>query len=605
MDNKSRSSRRSRRSAKSGRSRSRRYTKEKEMYGESFLDQLIDNICAPLINGANRDDDSYFYDSFDSFDDETFGTYETRSVEENIRELRSRNAARKKGGSGSSRGGGNDRDDDTYDEPTDGTRLDAKLSGRKGRKEERRGGGTAAGKERMVPYEDDATLESVDTTDQEKKAGGRVPPQGSIPLGLAPISEGHRGGDAAQGGGAADAEDLKPDPNLPISEFEYDHDKFDQGEVSVMESLGGPSLLIENQMARQAAAAQAAADAAAGGSGPPRVVSLDLIREYGAGYPGGEDAIRSNPDLFYRHVVQNLLEANEPEKVRLLDKLLAKYVNREEHLVTKLSVRYETAAEVIKAKKQLAQGPGQPGDQFETFGKAFPTSPGDGKTANAPGKEDVSDVSEREDEASYTSGEFSGESIDGTSPAVIAQVSELLNFVYGKTSVPGQIDRVSTIMRAYEGREAVLLELLETKALIKANSEGDGNMVDLPASLRNSPALAVNHAGGNADGRADELNTSEISDLDMKSPTARGDNTDDLIASMGADAPSVGDAAEMDARPDMRQAEETTDDKKKKKGKFFKKVFGNKKEKDKKARPQSSPKRNRPFGRPVSTEASI
>ena len=52
--------------------------------------------------------------------------------------------------------------------------------------------------------------------------------------------------------------------------------------------------------------------------------------------------------------------------------------------------------------------------------------------------------------SSYTESDFSGDSIDGTSPAVIAQVSELLNYVYGKTSVPGRIDRVSTIMRLYD-----------------------------------------------------------------------------------------------------------------------------------------------------------
>jgi hypothetical protein len=50
-------------------------------------------------------------------------------------------------------------------------------------------------------------------------------------------------------------------------------------------------------------------------------------------------------------------------------------------------------------------------------------------------------------------------------------------------------------MRAYEGREAVLLELLETKALIKANGEKD-NAADLPSFLRNSPALQ--HAVGDA-----------------------------------------------------------------------------------------------------------
>ena len=42
-------------------------------------------------------------------------------------------------------------------------------------------------------------------------------------------------------------------------------------------------------------------------------------------------------------------------------------------------------------------------------------------------------------------------------------------------------------MRAYEGREAVLLELLETKALLKANeNESDDN---LPEYLRRNPAL--------------------------------------------------------------------------------------------------------------------
>ena len=123
--------------------------------------------------------------------------------------------------------------------------------------------------------------------------------------------------------------------------------------------------------------------------------------------------------------------------------------------------------------------------------------------------------------SSYTQDDDGDEgSIDGTSPAVIAQVSELLNYVYGKTSVPGQIDRVSTIMRAYEGREAVLLELLETKALIKANAESEAagvaggtgsdgggagggvpSLEELPERLRNSPALQNRIvAGAGADG---------------------------------------------------------------------------------------------------------
>ena len=105
------------------------------------------------------------------------------------------------------------------------------------------------------------------------------------------------------------------------------------------------------------------------------------------------------------------------------------------------------------------------------------------KETKEPDEEDRQSAAE--EGGSDTASDYSGDSIDGTSPAVIAQVSELLNYVYGKTSVPGQIDRVSTIMRAYEGREAVLLELLETKALIKANREKE-NAGNLPSFLRNS-----------------------------------------------------------------------------------------------------------------------
>jgi hypothetical protein len=57
-------------------------------------------------------------------------------------------------------------------------------------------------------------------------------------------------------------------------------------------------------------------------------------------------------------------------------------------------------------------------------------------------------------------------------------------------------------MRAYEGREAVLLELLETKALIKANREKE-NAGNLPSFLRNSANAQRNIenelAGGNGD----------------------------------------------------------------------------------------------------------
>jgi hypothetical protein len=234
---------------------------------------------------------------------------------------------------------------------------------------------------------------------------------------------------------------------------------------------------------------------------------------------------------FYSHVVKNLLEEHEPEKVRLLDKLLAKYKGREDHLVQKLSVRYTKAEENGTPTIPEEQEEGIKERSSFNFSNAVNRTKDSASAAAAiktakermdaevtpfepvnwaaeEQKDQIDQVDEEGEEVSMGSesvsgSEYSGDSIDGTSPAVIAQVSELLNYVYGKTSVPGQIDRVSTIMRAYEGREAVLLELLETKALIKANSEKD-NAADLPSFLRNSPALQ--HAVGDAhEGPADEV----------------------------------------------------------------------------------------------------
>lgn len=45
---------------------------------------------------------------------------------------------------------------------------------------------------------------------------------------------------------------------------------------------------------------------------------------------------------------------------------------------------------------------------------------------------------------SYIDSEY--DSVDSSSPVVISQVSELLNYVYDNISVTGQIERVSTIM---------------------------------------------------------------------------------------------------------------------------------------------------------------
>ncbi len=58
-----------------------------------------------------------------------------------------------------------------------------------------------------------------------------------------------------------------------------------------------------------------------------------------------QQTIQNDPLRFYTFVVKSLLQEHEPEKVRLLDKLLAKYRGREDHLVQKLSVRYNKEEE--------------------------------------------------------------------------------------------------------------------------------------------------------------------------------------------------------------------------------------------------------------------
>eukprot|EP00562_Extubocellulus_spinifer_P030885 CAMPEP_0178711746 /NCGR_PEP_ID=MMETSP0699-20121125/18508_1 /TAXON_ID=265572 /ORGANISM="Extubocellulus spinifer, Strain CCMP396" /LENGTH=1240 /DNA_ID=CAMNT_0020360441 /DNA_START=562 /DNA_END=4284 /DNA_ORIENTATION=- len=847
---------------------------EGEMYGESFLDMLIDSLCAPLVAGDKKgskgrrggdgddyysdDEDDYTYEdedrTFDSramseYDDDTFVTYGSGSVVTEVTRdsntlgslSRRRPKARilsNKDGSGGGGGGqqqqqnskkkgrvGDNEEDDAVggeggvgggggrhgkkkgrvgdneeDDAVGGEggvggqqQQNSKKKGRVGDNEEddavggeggvgggggrhgkksgaehdRRGGGgnnvssSAAGAPGATPrnkdaagllgpYEDDATLETVDTAERAANVAAAAAAAAAVgggvgPLGLAPIDEyaksqqtpgaDHRmfpssttddklglgGGAGAVGMGMGMGMGMGiasefPDPNLPISELEYD----DHGaDVSVMESLGGPSLLIENQQQRSSGAGAGGAPhggTAEGGAASPKtqtvkIVSPELVKAYGNDYEGGEAMIAADPDKFYRRVVLKLLEANEPEKVRLLDKLLAKYEGREEHLIAKLSVRYEKAAgggtdaggasSDVNAQSKSAAGAEQGGGGFETFGSTFPSVPsgtpadpdGANEASGRPGWDEpnkksedrnlaaegkghhhdqhdgVSDVSDSKrsdmtgsDDGSYSSASaYSGTSIDGTSPAVIAQVSELLNYVYGKTSVPGQIDRVSTIMRAYEGREAVLLELLETKALIKANSEsGDGALSDLPASLKNSPALAINQGADGPDGAAaaapsagkspppndspmsglttnsqkyteggnvetqnftgaDSVNSHSSADTDdgaVESPTAAAEpvitKTDSsspppFSATVKSGTPEktsyVANPAKESGNPAQQTPGSDAKKKKKKKGSLFGKVFGSKKSKKSSVdAPSGTPKKGSkllsPKGRP-------
>ena len=408
---------------------------------ESFLDLLIDSICSNS-NNVCRDTFRREYDDFsdeESFpsedEEETYATYE-ESLDQQPRK-----APKKR-----------------FEEPVEEAPRRSNS-----RKKER--------VEKAPTYDETLETEEDHTNDRVPSPAPRpvIPEPPVVPP---PLEE-----EAPVG--------------APIREVQYD-DRFDPGaDVSVMESLGGPSLLLERQ--RLAAAK------------PVQQVPADILEHFGLDYPANfgmsrRQTIEKDPIKFYAYVVKQLLEEHEPEKVRLLDKLLAKYEGREDHLVQKLSVRYNKDEEdpddnaftdAVQKSKATANVEaavhaardrvlGNEDEDDEDAPEAVPLS------QEWPEKEEK-EADHGDDEASVDDSNYSGDSVDGTSPAVIAQVSEMLNYVYGKTSVPAQIDRVSQIMRAYEGREAVLLELLETKALIKANKEKE-NSDALPAFLRHSSA---------------------------------------------------------------------------------------------------------------------
>lgn len=535
----SRKSKKSKAAAAGGKSSSRKDPYE----SESFLDVLIDTICANSNNVCrdtfrrNDDDDEYFSDEDESFvtdmeDESTYVTYD-ESVDRKYTSKRNKKKAVAA---------------IAEEVEDDHIRPDTKAT--KNEKARRRKGEKAKNK-----YEDDGTLE---TNESEERIARSAPQQQqqhplnnmmahkasisnhyqpvihppTLPL-VMPMPE------------------MEQDINVPIKEFEYDGGIDHGADVSVMESLGGPSLLIE----KQRAIAQAP---------PKQVVPQELIERFGLDYPSSygmtrEQTIAADPLKFYTYVVRSLLQEHEPEKVRLLDKLLAKYKGREDHLVQKLAVRYDRpaateqapeatnheafsdAVKKNKASSSAANAVHVAKERMHIVGAAAAPAAANGfdhHHQNWPDKETKEqeigdDDEEDEDDGSGSESEYSRDSVDGTSPAVIAQVSELLNYVYGKTSVPGQIDRVSTIMRAYEGREAVLLELLETKALLKANKEKE-NVDALPSFLRsnnsnNPAAVVVSHP-------------SKKQDLPPVTPMAQQPatvNNDDMSSMSGVSSPAV------------------------------------------------------------------
>ena len=509
---------------------------------ESFLDLLIDTICAnpDAVCKSKRVEDDFYSDEEDdrtlnSQDDSTYVTCESEKTDDPKAKGKKREDYSE-----------SETEDETFESEDERQRKKQTKKSLKSPPIMENNKPKLEKKTEKVSspkkyYEEDATLETIETKDRPKSFP--TPPAPPL-LGLAPkVTTPPEDRKEPEALVPFTDDDGKP---APISTLEYGD--FDHGaDVSVMESLGGPSLLIEKQ--RQAAMNKVSGD----------LVPSEIVNSFGQDYPvdfglSREQTIQKDPLKFYTYVVTLLLKVNEPEKVRLLDKLLTKYKGREDHLVQKLSVRYKMSDEaggtpIIPEEDEKG---------FKNFAGAVNTYKESAAAAAAveAAKERAADCDtwrdrgikenegegDEDDSVSASESDFSGESIDGTSPAVIAQVSELLNYVYGKTSVPGQIDRVSTIMRAYEGREAVLLELLETKALIKANSEKE-NALTLPSFLRNSQALQQDVDGDEnpAEEEAIEQSVSPLSSPRMQDQQqAVGGNiiNDDISSMSGVSSPA-------------------------------------------------------------------
>ncbi len=515
----------------------RRGRRSRRIESESFLDMLIDSLCAPVIGDGRRGDDDSDDDTYD--DDATYDTYDDDESYINVKkkkwnerkkkekEMQERAKREKKKKEQQKKKRDSDEDNSKENIQTKSHVQSVSLSNSQSKSksssfeaaqflhDEQRDD------ERVSPYNEHAppppppppkTAHDSNNMDNNVNFNMMMNANNSQP-------RNHFQPNIVQAKDNAE-ESLIPDPNIPITELEYDDQVDHAADVSVMDSIGGPSLLLENL--RNA-------------SKIVKTVSSEIILKFGSTYPQElgltkEESIQIDPMKFYKWVVKNLLETHEPEKLRLIDKLFEKYKGREEHLIYKLNARYtDEADEGSKKSSNLQNTSGsneEDGDYdgFKAFGGDFSKSESkDSQSKNtfdkngwpvAIGEEeeeeeeeddhhqsDKADESNDEEHSDEYSHSDDYESIDGTSPDVIAKVSELLNYVYGKTSVPGQIDRVSTIMRAYEGRTSVLLELLETKALLKANAAAAADEEPIPDSLKENPGLMSRDAAVNANGQ--------------------------------------------------------------------------------------------------------
>ena len=257
---------------------------------------------------------------------------------------------------------------------------------------------------------------------------------------------------------------------------------------------------------------------------PPAMLEIDPSLSAQLVGGGGKDSVRSQ--------IESMLRQHEPEKVKLLDKLMKKFKGKEEDLLTRLNQRYDSlsvlspgtrtrsGASGIKSESTRGVKPSgeEGGDDKEgangkgnvTSTPAPPSSPAKQKgnpvsssSSGAFHRQDAAVAAaiaskraimeaesdegaakeqekKREQGKDVGDGKVNKEATDRISKSdpFYKKISKLVVFVYGPVSSAEHKSRMRTILNAYKSRRLVLLKLLETKAEVKIDNNNKQEMPD-------------------------------------------------------------------------------------------------------------------------------
>ena len=247
----------------------------------------------------------------------------------------------------------------------------------------------------------------------------------------------------------------------------------------------------------------------------------------------------SSSNIDAKQQVADILSKHEPSRLPLINKLMKKFEGKEQELLDRLNQRY-SASQVIKVKseqpipvtKVIASAvitdtspshsrtpstvaaatarellavkptgkvrdladlspppvtrpsppvsrPGTPNVQPQTSASSTPQSAAVPVGEQLTGEVDVASKMAKGSKKA----ERDKKRLEKKDKKVHAKVSKLVTFVYGQVSATEHKARLTTILRAYSGRELVLLKLLETKAEVKIDSDKSSPVASVPKTI--------------------------------------------------------------------------------------------------------------------------